>query len=307
MEKRDFFISYTKQDEIWALWIANVLKSNGYTAYVQALDIGPGDNFLEKMNKFLKNSRNFIAVWSQGYSESWYCMKEMEAAFKACHEKRMDYLLPVRIDNYPLEPLYSALVYVDLFSMGSLSESKLMDNVRRAVPYPQNVLYNSHDDESKTLYEYGNDHYNTSRVNRDYAKVWEHWQMEGEKGNAEALNNLGYLYYWGQGVGQDYLRAQRYWEQAASMDYTEAWYNLGYLYSLGRGVARDYIKAKICYERAAKKNHADALYNLGVLYEYGQGVEKNYLIALEYYQKAANAGNENAIDKVEELRKKVRR
>ena len=34
MEQRDFFISYTNADEAWAVWIANVLKSNGYTVYV---------------------------------------------------------------------------------------------------------------------------------------------------------------------------------------------------------------------------------------------------------------------------------
>ena len=125
MEQRDFFISYTNQDESWAVWIANALISHGYTAYAQKLDIMPGDNFIEKMNEFLKNSGNFIAVWSKGYSESRFCMTELRAAFNMWHKKQMDCFLFVRIDNHPLEPLYAALVYVDLHDKGPASEKMI--------------------------------------------------------------------------------------------------------------------------------------------------------------------------------------
>ena len=59
MERRDFFISYTHSNKVWAIWIANVLNKNGYSAYYQEGDISPGDSFIAKMNEFLKNSDNF--------------------------------------------------------------------------------------------------------------------------------------------------------------------------------------------------------------------------------------------------------
>ncbi|MBQ6986514.1 MAG: toll/interleukin-1 receptor domain-containing protein [Oscillibacter sp.] len=94
MEQRDFFISYTGADEAWAVWIAGVLKRNGYSAYVQALDIGPGDNFLEKMEDFVENSANFIAVWSKGYADSRYCMTEFRAAFHEWKESAWNAFCP---------------------------------------------------------------------------------------------------------------------------------------------------------------------------------------------------------------------
>lgn len=38
MQKKDFFISYTKSDEKWATWIAGELEANGCTTYLQAWD-----------------------------------------------------------------------------------------------------------------------------------------------------------------------------------------------------------------------------------------------------------------------------
>lgn len=35
-EERDFFISYNKDDNNWAKWVAGTLEENGYTTYIQA-------------------------------------------------------------------------------------------------------------------------------------------------------------------------------------------------------------------------------------------------------------------------------
>ena len=297
VEKRDFFISYTNTDEVWAIWIANVLKANGYSAYVQVLDIGPGDNFLEKMNEFLKNSKNFIAIWSKDYSKSWYCMKEMEAAFKACHEKRMDSLLPVRLDRYPVEPLYSALVYVDLSNMNAASERKLMDAVRRNVsphalvtPSAPKPLETTPD---KPIQRYGSTFYQWAEISylaKDYVTARMYYEQAAEGDNASALYRLGLLHESGKGVQRDYIKAMDYWKRAAAKGNADALFGLGFLYDLGRGIQQNYAKARDYYTQAAAKGHAKALYNLGVLYEYGEGVRQNYDTALEYYAKAAKAG-----------------
>lgn len=235
MEQRDFFISYTGADEAWAVWIANVLKSNGYTVYVQALDIKPGDNFLEKMNEFLKHSRNFIMVWSKAYPKSRFCMAELQSAFYAWNKENMNCLLPVRIDDYPLEPLYAGFVYVDLRDRGIMSEKKLADAVRYAVPRPVAPTITTQE-KAKILFQRGQD------------------------------------YHYGR-----------------------------------NGIAQDYNKARNCYEQAAAKgDDIYAPYSLGIFYEDGLGVAQNYAKALKYYQKAADAGHVLALDKVEELRKKLR-
>lgn len=275
MEQRDFFISYTKKDKAWAVWIADVLKRNGYSVYVQALDIRPGDDFLEKMEEFLENSRNFIAVWSKDYSKSRYCMNELRAAFHEWHDGRINCLLPVRVNNHPMKALYAALVHVELSDMGAASEATLADAVRRAVPRSKAAT----DTETNT--------------------------PEPEE-DAETLYQRGEDYYYGRnGVNRDYDKAREYYEQAANRGHAGALRDLGYLYVAGRGVPKDYDKARRYYEQAAAKGDKYALYNLGLFYEYGRGVEISYFKALSYYEAAAAAGYKDAPAKIEEMRTKL--
>ena len=217
MEQRDFFISYTKTDKAWAVWIADVLKRNGYSVYVQALDIRPGDDFLEKMEEFLENSRNFIAVWSKGYSKSRYCMNELRAAFHEWNAGRINCLLPVRVDDFPMKALYAALVHVELSDMGAASESTLANAVRRAVPRP-NAAADTPElkAEAEKLFQLGNNCYWAE----DYAMARAYWERAAAKGNAAAINALGKLYEKGEGVPQNDAKALEYYQKAAKSSFT---------------------------------------------------------------------------------------
>lgn len=276
MEQRDFFISYTNSDEPWARWIADVLKSNGYTVYVQALDIKPGDNFLEKMNEFLKHSRNFIAVWSERYPKSRWCMEELQSAFYAWNKKTMNCLLPVRIDNHPLESLYAGLVYVYLSDKSAASETELMNVVRDRVPRlvaPQ---------DAETLFQQGEDYYyGRNGIARDYAKALEYYDHAALKGSTDAWYKLSELHH------KEHLAEEFLYERANDYFYGQ------------HGLAQDYAKARFYYEEAAEEGSTDALLSLAIIYENGYGVEKNAEKALEYWGYAG-------VD-IEKLREKMRR
>lgn len=83
MNRKDFFISYNKSDSGWAKWIAGTLEENGYTVYLQAWDIAPGDDFIKRMNDFLEHSKTYIPVLSTAFWGSDYCKKEFQTAFNA--------------------------------------------------------------------------------------------------------------------------------------------------------------------------------------------------------------------------------
>jgi hypothetical protein len=51
---KDFFISYTRADRIWAEWVAWQPEEAGYTTIIQAWDFAPGGTFLSSMNSALK-------------------------------------------------------------------------------------------------------------------------------------------------------------------------------------------------------------------------------------------------------------
>lgn len=134
MKERDFFISYSHEDEQTASWIADTLEECGYTVFIQARDIMPGDNFLSRMDDFLKNSRSFIAVWSKSYAESIFCMEEFRAAYMYKYKHRLSRFIPVCIEDYPMKPLYAALVRVDLYG---IPEGEGKRRLLKAVGYPQ--------------------------------------------------------------------------------------------------------------------------------------------------------------------------
>ena len=120
-----------------------------------------------------------------------------------------------------------------------------------------------------------------------------------------ALKNLETGDYGINGVKQNYAKVRDYYEQGAIKGNASALNGLGYLYHHGLGVKRDYTKARKYYEQAAAKGHAKALFHLGWLYEYGKGVNIDYEKALDYYQQAANIGHQGAVTAAEELRVKL--
>lgn len=115
MEKKDFFVSYNKTNNDWAKWVAGTLEENGYSVYLQAWDIAPGDDFIARMNEFLQHSENYLAVLSSAFWQSEYCKKEFQTAFNAHLNGAIKKFLPVRVEDFTPAPLYDTTVYIDLF------------------------------------------------------------------------------------------------------------------------------------------------------------------------------------------------
>ena len=78
---KDFFISYTKTDEPWALGIRSWLEEAGYTVFMQDPDFHAGSNFVLKMHEGASTCRRTIAVVSPAYLESDFTPSEWAAAF----------------------------------------------------------------------------------------------------------------------------------------------------------------------------------------------------------------------------------
>lgn len=151
-----------------------------------------------------------------------------------------------------------------------------------------------------------------------------------ERGDAEAQNNLGFLYWSGEGVPQDFKSAFKWYSKSADQGLAGAKYNLGILYDEGQGVTQDHQKAtelflvagkdgflpaqcKLAvrymmgkgvsqdikkafewYSKAAVQGDVDSQYNLGRMYDVGEGVEKDARKAVEWYSKAAFQGDAGA-------------
>ena len=110
---KDFFVSYTGADQVWAEWIADQLEAAGYTTVLQAWDFRPGENFVLRMNQALEEAARVLAVLSPRYFTGSYATDEWTAALvRAAGET--DRLLLVRIEACELPPVIANRIYIDL-------------------------------------------------------------------------------------------------------------------------------------------------------------------------------------------------
>ena len=77
-------------------------------------------------------------------------------------------------------------------------------------------------------------------------------RASAEQGDAEAQNNLGFMYSIGKGVPQDDAEAVRWFRLAAEQGDAYAQYNLGRMYATGEGVPEDFVAAVAWYRKAGR-------------------------------------------------------
>jgi WD40 repeat protein/3',5'-cyclic AMP phosphodiesterase CpdA len=141
------FISYTPADERWATWMAWELEAAGYRTMLQAWDFVPGTNFIDFMDRGVSEAGAVLAVLSQRYLNSTYGRMEWQAVLRAEPGNPASRLIPVRVEECPLDGLLATITYVDLVGVGDPLEARglLLSRVGHALagraiprqaPYP---------------------------------------------------------------------------------------------------------------------------------------------------------------------------
>jgi len=133
--KKNFFISYTKADAEFAKWVAWQLEAKGYTTVIQAWDFKPGTNFINNMDKALKNCEKLIAIISPDYFKSLSCQAEWTAAFTKDPSGEKGLLIPVRVRECKPEGLLAPIVYIDIFDVEEKEAAeRLLDGISTERP-----------------------------------------------------------------------------------------------------------------------------------------------------------------------------
>jgi len=114
---KDFFISYNKNDLLWAKGIGEWLQETGYSYVMQETDFPPGSNFILEMDKATKVAHRTISVLSPDYLDALYTHPEWAAAFAKdpTGEKRL--LIPVKVRDCKLTGLLAQIVFIDLVGL----------------------------------------------------------------------------------------------------------------------------------------------------------------------------------------------
>ncbi len=85
---------------------------------------------------------------------------------------------------------------------------------------------------------------------KDYAGARKQWSKASEEGYVSALNNLGYLLYYGLGGEPDKVEAIALWKRAALLGHSEAQWHLGQAFEDGEGISKNIVEAYAWYRCA---------------------------------------------------------
>jgi tetratricopeptide (TPR) repeat protein len=132
--QRDFFVSYTSDDQEWAEWVAWELEDVGYTTVLQAWDFVAGSNFADAMDRALKAARHLVAILSPAYLHSRYGKAEWLNAFIQDPTGEDRRLVPVRVEDCDPKGLLQGVVYIDLVGLDeATARGRLIDKVAGAL------------------------------------------------------------------------------------------------------------------------------------------------------------------------------
>jgi hypothetical protein len=81
------------------------------------------------------------------------------------------------------------------------------------------------------------------RIEMDHTKAMKWYRKAAEQGNADAQNNLGACFKYGQGVAKDPVEAVKWYRIAAEQGHASAQFFLGECFMNGDGVAKDPAEA----------------------------------------------------------------
>lgn len=115
-----------------------------------------------------------------------------------------------------------------------------------------------------------------------------YYEKAANAGSLQALNGLGYEYFYGHAQPKNLTRAFKYFQRAAlSLNPDgDSLYNCAHCLARGLGTNRNETAAAILYERAANQGHFDAAYELAAAAYASRKPQR----ALDYYTACAKAG-----------------
>ncbi len=127
---KDFFISYNRNDQGWAAWIADVLEKASRSVIIQAWDFLPGSNFVVEMQRATSECDKAVAILSPDYLASMFTQAEWAVAFSVDPSGANRKLIPIRVRMCEPPGLLRTIVYCDLLG---LAEDAAKSAVLRAV------------------------------------------------------------------------------------------------------------------------------------------------------------------------------
>lgn len=146
LPNRSVFVSYVRSDADFALQLARDLKAAGVSAWIDQIDIPPGDRWDAAIEKALSRSECVVVVLSRASVQSTNVMDEV--SFALDERKRV---VPVMVEECPVPMRLRRLQFIDFSSKPQEALVRLLEafsanpaaNVDRAAIAPHSAAVSS--------------------------------------------------------------------------------------------------------------------------------------------------------------------
>jgi tetratricopeptide (TPR) repeat protein len=125
--RKDFFISYTGADRLWAEWIAWQLEDAGYSVVFQK-SFPPGPSFAQEMTLALEETNNTLAVLSPDYVDALSMNAKWSEALNVgpSNDQRAPILVRVREMHDLRKSMWLLITYLDLVGLDEQEARKVL-------------------------------------------------------------------------------------------------------------------------------------------------------------------------------------
>ncbi len=135
-----FYISYTRSDRDWAVWIAQELEKLGHTPHIYEWEISAGGNIVAWMEKRLDEVDHIICVVSRGYLNKDYSSWERQSAQWAAVSDRWNFALPVYVQDCKPPMLLAPFKRCDLYGIGEAEAAKRLAEYLKPASRPEGPI-----------------------------------------------------------------------------------------------------------------------------------------------------------------------
>jgi len=125
------FISYAQQDQATAKRLTADLVKRDIKIWFDQQEILVGDSISERIREGIRSADYLLVLLSTHSRQSTWVEHEIGVAFEKFGDEASTAIIPVRIDDSPVSPLFATIKYVDLSKDYNKALSEIISRIER--------------------------------------------------------------------------------------------------------------------------------------------------------------------------------
>lgn len=299
----DIFVSYSSKDIAVARQICEIMKGNSFRYWVAHENEAFGAHYATTIIEQIAQAKIFIVLVSKASNLSTHVINEINSAVM-----RDKLIIPIILDDVKLSPAMEYYLasnhYLQFSQNGAFPQqlehrilSLLKPNTEPVQQFPQEscgehdaLLAEAERGNADAICEVGRKYYNGDGFQKNLELAFSYFLQAAQLGHPAAQCNVAWCYEVGDGASESLEKAYEWYAVSAENGCSMAQYSLGWMYSNGVYVPKNQSKAIGWFVKAAEQGHAMAQYKLGMAYLEGTGVDQNMIIANHWLMLSADQG-----------------